>query len=138
METTILKIFYDEEKDNSICVEAMFPLDEPKFCLELLQQMDTVKRETIKRLADANEKNMQRNKSFLYKVKQKMGLEISDEEEKVIETQLKKIEEAQKTGQGIQSTLNNLTDVLNSATNEDKDRMIRDINAAIKNIVGGA
>ena len=138
MTVTLMHIYHEDEDPGNITVNASLPINQPKYCLEIISLLDKVKSQTIQKLSEQNKEKMKDEKGFFYKILQVVGNKLSDKEKKELNKKIKEMEEAEKTGQGIQSTLNNLASALSKATGEDRKRMIRDINASIKNIVGGA
>jgi len=138
MSITLVHVYHEDDNPGNIGVQAALPLHDPRYCIEIMQLLDKVKSDTIKKLAEANQNNMQHERGFLHKMLQMLGKRMPEEERKKLGEQLSKMEQAEKTGQGIQTTLNNLAKALQTASIEDKDRMIKDIIASIENIVRGA
>ena len=138
MSTTLVHIYHEDEDTGNIRIQVSLPIDNPKYCIEIMNIMNEIKSDTLKKLSLDNQNNMKRDQGVFHKILQLMGKRVSKTEKKKLTDELAKMNQAEKTGKGIQLTLNNLATALNGASEDDRDRMINDINASIKNIVGGA
>ena len=137
MAFSLIHVYHEDDNPQQLMVDVKVPLNNPLYCVEVLQFLDKVKSDTIKKLADYNNQKMAKKKGIMVTVKKLLSRGASEEQIKVADEQLKKMEEAEKIGQEIQYTMNNLARILNKVSLEDKAVMVKDINSAIERILGG-
>lgn len=134
----LITISHADNNPGDISMQVNLPIGDARYCIEILQMLDKIKQDIIKKISLANNEKLKVEKGFLYKTQQLFGKKMSEKDKEMLNADLNKLNEAEKTGQSIQGTLNNLAKALGAAQGEERILLIKDINAAITNIIGGA
>ena len=137
MSVTLLHIFHDDNDPGAISAEVKIPVNNPIYCITILQTMDKVKNTIVKQLADQNNQKMSAKKGVMELARNLFKGKLAKEEEAKMNEDIKKMSDAEEIGKGIQSTLQHLQVVLNKADPEERNRLIKDINSTIQNITRG-
>ena len=137
MKISLIHIYCDENRNN-LSSEVNIPMDNLPYCIEIIQSIEKIKYTLINQVSVQNHENLTRKKGFVQQVLSHFKGRAPKQLEEKMKEDIAGMVEAEKMGKGIRQTLMHLQNALKTATVEDRNRIIKDINGAIKRITGGA
>jgi len=138
MVVTLIHVYHEDKLTGSIGMKVNLPWENSKYCLEIVKVIERIKNDIIVQAQKSEQNKIENEKNFIRRVFRMFSTRLSKSEKLELTSNLKELETATRIGNEIQTTMTLLSETLVKISEDERNKLIQDVSASIKNLIGGA